>query len=110
MKKRNHKHEERYCLTPKACLMESLSDTSISDIDLSFNEWESGKFHSTYIVLERRMYEAGYITDEKGETKDHKDSDTPEAIFKRTIKGFYTDATEEQIAAAWDLFVFLMER
>ena len=32
-KKRNHRHEERYYLTPKACLMKSLSDTNISDVD-----------------------------------------------------------------------------
>ena len=56
------------------------------------------------------MYDAGYITDENGEKKDHKDPDKPQIIFSRTVKGFYPDATEEQISAAWDLFVYRMKK
>lgn len=108
--KRNNKQEERYYLTPKACLGIALSNTGISDDNLLFEDWENKKFQSTYIVLEQRMNNAGYITDEDGKTRDNKDADSPEIIFARTIKGFYPKVTEEQIEAAWDLFVYHMRK
>ena len=99
-----------WTLTPKACFGFSLEDTDICDKDVLWADDRNSKFESAYIILEQRMYDAGYITDEHGETKDHKDSDKPQIIFSRTVKGFYPDATEEQISAAWDLFVYRMEK
>ena len=97
-------------LTPKSCLGIAIKNTEISNVDLFQEDEESRKFESVYAILEKRMYEAGYITDEDGKTKDNADSDKPIVIFTKTIKGFYPKATDEQISAAWDLFVFHMER
>ena len=68
------------------------------------------KFESAYTILERRIDDAGYITDIDGKTKYDENSESPKSIFTRTIKGFYPEATEEQISVVWDLFVYHMER
>ncbi|MBQ8989987.1 MAG: hypothetical protein IJ067_09875 [Prevotella sp.] len=97
-------------LTPKACLEIAINDTDISDVNFFLDDEKSRKFESVYAILEKRMNDAGYITDENGETKDNTDSDKPIVIFEKTIRGFYPLATDEQISAAWDLFVYHMER
>ena len=108
--KRNHKEEEIWRLTPKSCLAIAVSETSISDFDMFIDDERNRKFESTYTILERRIDDAGYITDKDGKTRCDENSEPPKSIFSRTIKGFYPDATKEQISAAWDLFVYQMER
>ena len=98
-----------WTLSPKGCLLVALSDTGIDDSALLEEDESGGKFHSAYLILERRMKAAGYITDENGETKDNSDSEKPAEIFRRTVKGFYPGASEDQISAAWDLFVYHLE-
>lgn len=102
--------DERWSLTPKSCLAIALTDTKISPTDVFLEDINEHTFRSAYIILEKRMNNAGYITDKEGKTKDEKGPDTPETIFTRTIKGFYPDASEEQIRAAWELFVYHMIR
>ncbi len=102
--------EEVYSLAPMGCLKSALEDTSIADVDITLEDDRYQKFESAFIILERRMNDAGYITDNDGKIKANKDSEKPVDIFNRTIKGFYPDATEDQISAAWDLFVYQMER
>ena len=97
-------------LTPKSCLLIALNETSISDADLFVEDDRHRKFESAYIILDQRMNNAGYITDKEGKTKYTKDSEQPVVIFSRTMKGFYPDATNEQIDAAWGLFLYYMER
>ena len=97
-------------LTPKSCLLIALNETSISDADLFVEDDRHRKFESAYIILDQRMNNAGYITDKEGKTKYTKDSEQPVVIFSRTMKGFYPDATNEQIDAAWELFLYYMER
>lgn len=97
-------------LTPKACLEIALTDTGISDVELFVEDERNRKFCSTYTILEHRMSSAGYITDENGETHIATDSEKPLGIFKRTIRGFYPNTSDEQLDAAWDLFVYHMER
>lgn len=99
----------RWQLTPIVCLGFALAETEISVDPFSTGERNS-KFESAYTILERRMNDAGYITDENGETKDHTNSEKPVVIFTKTIKGFYPKATDEQISAAWDLFVYHMDK
>ena len=102
--------DEPITLSPKGCLGIALEDTSIADDVLFLEDERNKKYDSAYLILEKRMKDAGYITDENGETKDSTDSEKPAVIFSRTIKGFYPKASEEQIAAAWDLFIYHMER
>lgn len=102
--------EEVYSLAPMGCLIFALEDTSIADVDITLKDDRYQKFESAFIILERRMNDAGYITDNDGKTRANKDSEKPVDIFNRTIKGFYPDATDDQICAAWDLFVYNMER
>ena len=97
-------------LTPKACLGTALTDTGISDMDLFVEDERNRKFCSAYTILERRMNGAGYITDKNGETHHDSDSEKPIDIFTRTIRGFYPNTSNEQLDAAWDLFVYHMER
>ena len=97
-------------LTPKSCLSIALNETSISDVDLFVEDDRHRKFESAYIILEQRMNNAGYITDKEGKTKYTKDSEKPEVIFSRTLMGFYPHATNEQVDAAWELFLYHMER
>ncbi len=108
--KKDHKEDEGWRLTPKSCLAIAISETSISDFDMFVEDERNRKFESTYTILERRIDNAGYITDKDGKTKYDENSESPKSIFSRTIKGFYPDTTEEQISAAWDLFVYHMER
>lgn len=102
--------EERYRLSAKACFAIAISDTRVSHTNVLYEDFENHTFQSAYIILEQRMNDAGYITDKDGKTKDNKDSDKPEVIFSRTIKGFYPNASNEQIDAAWELFVYHMAR
>ena len=97
-------------LTPKACLSIALDETSISNGNLFVEDDRHHKFESAYLILEQRMNNAGYITDNDGNTKYTKDTEKPESIFSRTIKGFYLDASDEQIDAAWELFIYHMVR
>lgn len=97
-------------MTSKSCLAIAISETSISDFDMFVEDERNRKFESTYTILERRIDDAGYITDKDGKTKYDENSEPPKSIFTRTIKGFYPDAIEEQISAAWDLFIYHMER
>lgn len=106
--KKTDSSDERWGLTPKTCLAIALTDTKISPTDVFLEDINEHTFRSAYIILEKRMNNAGYITDKEGKTKDEKGTDTPETIFTRTIKGFYPDASEEQILAAWELFVYHM--
>ena len=108
--KKNHKEDGGWRLTPKSCLAIAINETSISDFDMFVDDESNRKFESAYTILERRIDDAGYITDKDGKTKCDEYSEPPEAIFSRTIKGFYPDATDDQISAAWDLFVYHMER
>ena len=108
--KKNREEEEILRLTPKSCLAIAISETSISDFDMFVEDERNRKFESAYTILERRIDDAGYITDKDGKTKYDENSEPPKSIFSRTIKGFYPDATEEQISAAWDLFIYHMER
>lgn len=97
-------------LTPKACLSIALDETSITDGNPFIEDDRHRKFESAYIILEQRMNNAGYITDKDGNTKYTKDPEKPEAIFSRTIKEFYPDTSDEQIDAAWELFLYHMAR
>lgn len=97
-------------LTPKACLGTALTDTGISDMEMFVDDERNRKFCSAYTILERRMNGAGYITDKNGETHHDSDSEKPIDIFTRTIRGFYPNTSNEQLDAAWDLFVYHMER
>ena len=108
--KKANPEKERYSLTAKACFAIAISDTRISPTDILFDDVENHAFQSAYIILERRMNDAGYVTDKDGKAKDNKDSEKPEVIFTRTIKGFYPNASDEQIDAAWELFVYHMTR
>ena len=102
--------DEPLHLTPKSCFETALTDTGISEKIIREEDWLSGKFFSAYQILERRMQKAGYITDECGDTHYREDSEKPSDIFSRTIKGFYHGALQDQIDAAWDLFIYHMER
>lgn len=99
----------RWQLTPKTCLGFALAETEIS-MDPFLMDERNSKFELVYTILEHRINDAGYITDENGKTKDHTNSDKPEVIFTKTIKGFYPKATDEQISVAWDVFVYHMDR
>ena len=102
--------DEPLTLTPKGCLEVALTDSGISDVDLFVEDEKCRKFNAAYLILERRMKSAGYITDEKGESQDSTNSDKPFEIFSRTIKGFYTSVIDEQLSVAWELFLYHMER
>ena len=101
--------DEPLTLTPKGCLEVALTESGISDVDLFVEDKRSRKFNAAYLILERRMKSAGYITDEKGESQDSTNSDKPFEIFSRTIKGFYTSVIDEQLSVAWELFLYHME-
>ena len=102
--------DARIALTPKACLEIALTDTGISDVELFVEDERCRKFRSTYTILERRMSSAGYITDENEKMHYDKDSKSPFDIFTRTVRGFYPNTSDEQLDAAWDLFLYHMER
>lgn len=104
------KKDEGWHLTPIVCLSIAFNETSISEVNLFVEDDKYRKFESAYIILEQRMNKAGYITDKDGNTKYTKDPEKPETIFSRTIKGFYPEVTDEQIDAAWELFLYHMER
>ena len=97
-------------LTPKACLEIAISDTGISDVDIFLEDANNRKFCSAFTILERRMKNEGYITDENGDTHSTPDSKKPFDIFTKTIRGFYPDTSDDQLEAAWDLFIYNMER
>ena len=97
-------------LTPKACLEIAISDTGISDVDIFVEDAKNRKFCSAFTILERRMKNEGYITDENGDTHNTPDSKKPFDIFTKTIRGFYPDTSDDQLEAAWDLFIYNMER
>lgn len=102
--------DEPLSLTPKGCLEVALTESGISDVDLFVEDERYRKFNAAYVILERRMKSAGYISDEKGESQDSTNSDKPFEIFSRTIKGFYTSVIDEQLSVAWELFLYYMER
>lgn len=102
--------DEQLSLTPKGCLEVALTESSISDVDICVEDERCRKFNAAYLILERRMKSAGYISDEKGEPQDSANSDKPFEIFSRTIKGFYTTVIDEQLSVAWELFLYYMER
>ena len=56
------------------------------------------------------MKSEGYITDENGNTHSTPESKKPFDIFTRTIRGFYPNTNDEQLEAAWELFIYHMER
>ena len=56
------------------------------------------------------MKNEGYITDENGDTHNTPDSKKPFDIFTKAIRGFYPDTSDDQLEAAWDLFIYHMER
>ena len=97
-------------LTPKACLEIALTDTGISDVDIFVEDISNRKFCSAFTILERRMKSEGYITDENGNTHSTPESKKPFDIFTRTIRGFYPNTNDEQLEAAWELFIYHMER
>ena len=97
-------------LTPKACLEIAITDTGISDLDIFVEDVNNRKFCSTFTILECRMKSEGYITDENVETHSNPNSMKPFDIFTKTIRGFYPNTSEEQLDAAWDLFLYHMER
>ncbi|MBQ7423873.1 MAG: type II toxin-antitoxin system ParD family antitoxin [Prevotella sp.] len=97
-------------LTPKACLEIALTDTGISDVDIFVDDINNRKFCSAFTILERRMKSEGYITDENGDTHHTNDASKPADIFARSIRGFYPNASNDQLNAAWELFVYHMER
>ena len=111
MEKNNENQDKgvKYRLTPKACLGIVLTDTRISPVDL-LDDFENRTFKSAFTIFERRMERAGYITDNDGKTVGSENSEEPDMIFSKTIKGFYPDASEEQISAAWELFVYYLDR
>ena len=97
-------------LTPKACLEIAITDTGISDLDIFVEDVNNRKFCSAFTILECRMKSEGYITDENVETHSNPNSMKPFDIFTKTIRGFYPNTSEEQLYAAWDLFLYHMER
>ncbi len=97
-------------LTPKACLEIALTDTGISDIDIFVEDVNNRRFCSAFTILERRMKNEGYISDENGDTHHTPESKKPFDIFSRTIRGFYPNTNDDQLEAAWDLFIYHMER
>ena len=97
-------------LTPKACLEIAISDTGISEVDIFVEDANNRKFCSAFTILERRMKNEGYITDENGDTHNTPDSKKPFDIFTKAIRGFYPDTSDDQLEAAWDLFIYHMER
>lgn len=97
-------------LTPKACLEIALTDTGISDVDIFVEDINNRRFCSAFTILERRMKNEGYITDENGDTHHAPDSKKPFDIFIRTIRGFYPNTNDDQLEDAWELFVYHMER
>ena len=99
-----------FVLSPKGCLDVALSDAGIVEIDFDENNKDTRKFNSAFLILEKRMKDAGYITDDDGETKEKNGSEEPFDIFHRTIKGFYPEVTDNQVSVVWDLFVNNLER
>lgn len=97
-------------LTPKACLEIAITDTGISDVDIFVEDVNNRKFCSAFTILERRMKSEGYITDENGETHSTPESKKPFDIFTKAIRGFYPNTNDDQLEAAWDLFIYHMER
>ena len=55
-------------LTPKACLEIAITDTGISDVDIFVEDVNNRRFCSAFTILEHRMKNEGYITDENGDT------------------------------------------
>lgn len=100
----------RFTLSPRGCFASAIWDTSIStDANGVFGLSETSKFDSAFTILVKRFKEHGWIEDDdnlpvKG-TKEEQ-----EQIFCDTVKGFYPNATNEQVTAAYDLFKDLIVR
>jgi len=81
-------------LTPKACLEIAITDTGISDVDIFVEDVNNRRFCSAFTILEHRMKNEGYITDENGDTHSTSESKKPFDIFTKTIRGFYPNTRQ----------------
>ncbi len=95
-----------FSLSPRGCFAWSLADTKISNLhptELS----ETSDFDTAFKILVSRFEKYGFI--DSGNTEVDNEHE-PREIFIETVKGFYPNATDWQVNAAFDAFAIFMEQ
>ena len=100
-----------YSLSPKGCLLCAFEELGlVSSIALDCGEREGKNFENCFKLLEKRLDEAGYITDKNGETHYTKETESPKSIFLRTVNAYYPNSNDDQREAVWEVFSEHLER
>lgn len=97
--------EGRFSLSPRGCFASALVDTKIVDENVAELS-ETNDFDGAFRVLVSRFEKYGLIDNGEGNKRDS--NHNPSKLFKKTVRGFYPNATKDQVNAAFDLFVILM--
>lgn len=99
--------EGRFTLSPRGCLAAALSDVGIGDTDDAIELSKTPKFDMAFRVLVKRFKEHGWI-EGNGEPQGTKNEQME--AFSAVVGVYFKGATENEIEAAFDEFVILLER
>lgn len=97
-----------FTLTPRGCLASALIDVGITDSEDMTELSDNRKFGAAFNVLVKRFKEHGWIEgsgkEPSGTSEDQKN------VFMKTIGVYFKNADKDELEAAFDEFMILLEK
>ena len=97
-----------FTLTPRGCLASTLIDVGIADSEDITELGDNRKFGAAFSVLVKRFKERGWIEgsgkEPSGTSEDQKN------VFMKTIGVYFKNADKDELEAAFDEFMILLEK
>lgn len=97
-----------FTLTPRGCLASALIDVGIADSEDMTELNDNRKFGAAFNVLVKRFKEYGWI--EGGGEEPSGTSEDQKSVFMKTIGVYFKNADEDELEAAFDEFMDLLEK
>ena len=98
----------RFTLSPRGCFASALSDTGIGGYENATELSDDPKFGIAFNVLVKRFRENGWIENDGREPSGN--GGDQKTVFIKTVGVYFKNASEDELEAAFDEFVILLEK
>ena len=98
----------RFTLSPRGCFASALSDTGIGGYENATELSDDPKFDIAFNVLVKRFRENGWIENDGREQSGN--GGDQKTVFIKTVGVYFKNASEDELEAAFDEFVILLEK
>lgn len=97
-----------FTLSPRGCFALALADTGIGGCESAVELNDQAKFGAAFSVLVKRFEDKGWIDYEGKEPTGTREDQ--KAVFIKTVRVYFKEAGDDELEAAFDEFMILLEK